>query len=66
MLSRGMFMLHDNVPPNSAHVTTALLEKFKWYILDHPPYSPITRAQRFSLVSSPKETSRWEKVRRRC
>jgi len=26
--------------PISAHVTTALLEKFKWDILDHPPYSP--------------------------
>jgi len=26
--------------PHSAHVTTALLEKFKWDILDHPPYSP--------------------------
>ena len=25
--------------PISAHVTTALLEKFKWDILDHPPYN---------------------------
>jgi len=31
-------MLHDNTWPHSAHVTTALLEKFKWDILDHPPY----------------------------
>jgi transposase len=40
MLSRGVCLLHNNVQPHSAHITTALLEKFKWDILDHPPYSP--------------------------
>ena len=32
----------SKVPPksHSAHVTTALLEKLKLDILDHPPYSP--------------------------
>ena len=35
-----MCLLHVNARPHSAHVTTALLEKFKWDILDHPPYSP--------------------------
>ena len=40
MLSRGVFLLHDNARPHSAHVTTALLEKFKWDVLDQPPYSP--------------------------
>jgi hypothetical protein len=39
MLSHGVCLLHDNVLPHSAHVTPALLEKFKWDILDHPPYS---------------------------
>jgi hypothetical protein len=39
MLSRGLCLLHDNARPHSAHVTTALLEKFKWDMLDHPPYS---------------------------
>jgi len=34
-----MCLLHDNAEPHSAHVTTALLEKFKWDILDHPPYN---------------------------
>jgi len=32
-------LLHDNVQPYSALITTVLLEKFKWDILDHPPYS---------------------------
>ena len=31
---------HDNARPHSGHVTTALLEKFKWDVLDYPPYSP--------------------------
>ena len=39
-MSRGLCLLHDNARPYSAHVTTALLEKFKWDILYHPPYSP--------------------------
>ena len=32
----------SKVPPksHSANVITALLEKFKWDTLDHPPYSP--------------------------
>jgi len=65
MLSRGVCLLHNNARPHSAHVTTALLEKFKWDILEHLPYSPdlMPSAQQFPLVSSPKETSRWEKVR---
>ena len=40
MLTRGMCLLHDNARLHSAHVNTALLEKFKWDILDDPPYSP--------------------------
>ena len=39
MLSRGVCLLHDNARPHSTHVTTALLEKIKLDILDHPPYS---------------------------
>jgi hypothetical protein len=39
ILSRGVCLLHDNSWPHSAHITTALLEKFKRDILDHPPYS---------------------------
>jgi len=31
------------------HVTTAPLEKFKWDILDHPPYSPDLAPSDFHL-----------------
>jgi len=39
MLLRDVCLLHDNARPHSAHVITRLLEKFKWGVLDHPPYS---------------------------
>jgi len=42
-------LLHDHARPHSAHVTTALLKKFKWDILDHPPYSPDIAPSDFHL-----------------
>ena len=48
-LSRGVCVLHNNVGPHFSHVTTALLEKFKWDILDHPPYSPDLAPSDFHL-----------------
>jgi histone-lysine N-methyltransferase SETMAR len=44
MLSRGVCLLYDN-----AHITTALLEKFKWDILDHPLYIPDLALSDFPL-----------------
>ena len=49
MLSRGVCLLHENSRPPSAHVATALLHKFKWGILDHPPYSPDLAPSDFHL-----------------
>ena len=49
MVSRGVCLLHENVRPHSAHVITALLEKFKWDILDHSPYSPDLAPSDFHL-----------------
>ena len=34
VLSGGVCLLQDTARPHSAHVTTALLEKFKWDIMD--------------------------------
>jgi len=50
MLSRGVCLLHDNARPHSAHITTALLEKFKWDTLDQPPYSPDLAPSHFHLI----------------
>ena len=54
-MSRGVCLLHDNAWPHSTHVTTVLLEKFKWDILDHPPYSPNLAPNKFRLFLHPKK-----------
>ena len=49
MSSRGVCLLHANAWPHSTHVTTVPLEKFKWYILIRPPYSPDLVPSNFHL-----------------
>ena len=44
-----MCLLHDNARPHSAHITTAFLEKFKWDVLAHLPYSPDQAPSDFHL-----------------
>ena len=48
-MSLGVCLLHDNAWSHSAHVTTVLLEKCKWDILDHLPYSPDLAPSDFHL-----------------
>ena len=36
----GVILLHDNARPHTANTITALLQKFKWEVLCHAPYSP--------------------------
>jgi hypothetical protein len=55
MLSCGVCLIHDNAWPHSAHFTTALLEKFKWDVLDHPPYSPDLAPSDCHLFLHPKK-----------
>ena len=33
-------LLHDNARPHMADKIKALLQKFRWEVLSHPPYSP--------------------------
>ena len=49
MLSRGVYLVHDNAQLHSVHVTTVLLEKFKCDLMDHPPYSPDLAPSDFHL-----------------
>jgi len=44
-----MCLLHNNAWPHSTHITTVLLEKFKWDILDHLPYRPDLTPSDFHL-----------------
>ena len=39
-LSGGIILLHNNARPHTANTITALLQKFKWEVIGHPPYSP--------------------------
>ena len=59
MLSRGLCLIHDNPWPHSASGKIQV-----GYIGPSAVQSGL-RAHRFPLVSSPKETSRLDKVRRR-
>jgi hypothetical protein len=43
-------------------VTTALLEKFKWDVLDHPPYSPDLASSHFHLFHHLKKHGSGEKL----
>jgi hypothetical protein len=40
MLSGGVCLIHDNARAYFAHVTSMLLEKFKWGLLNNPQYNP--------------------------
>ena len=39
-LTRGVILIHDNARPHTTNTITALLQKFNWEVLGHPPYSP--------------------------
>ena len=39
-LTRGVILLHDSARTHTANTIMALLQKFKWKVLGHPPYSP--------------------------
>ena len=49
MSSCGVCLLHYNAWTHSAHITTVLLEKFKWDVLGHLPYSPDLTPSDFHL-----------------
>ncbi|GBO10103.1 hypothetical protein AVEN_26708-1 [Araneus ventricosus] len=42
-------LLHDNARPDTAHKTEALLKRFKWEVLHHPPCSPDLAPSDFHL-----------------
>jgi len=39
MLTKGVYLLHDNARPHVARQIFALLDQFGWDIITHPPYS---------------------------
>jgi len=47
----GVVLLRDNARPHTAAHTQALLQKFRWDLFDHPPYSPDLAPNDFHLFS---------------
>jgi hypothetical protein len=51
LLSDCVILLHDNACLHMAHQTWALLQKFGWDMLDHPPIYSRFGTQQFSSIS---------------
>ncbi|GFW41436.1 histone-lysine N-methyltransferase SETMAR [Trichonephila clavipes] len=49
MLTKGVRFHHDNAQPHTANRTTALVERFGWEMVSHPPYSPDLAPSDFHL-----------------
>jgi histone-lysine N-methyltransferase SETMAR len=62
ILSRVLCLLDENAWPHYEHVTTTLLEKFKWDISDHPPYSPYLALSDFNLFPQLKKHLAGKKI----
>jgi histone-lysine N-methyltransferase SETMAR len=54
-LHQGVLFHHDNAPVHSASKIRAILHKFQWEILPHPPYSPDLAPSDFFLFPKLKE-----------
>ena len=55
LLTTGVLLLHDNARPHVATETQQLLQRFKWTILEHPPYSPDLAPSDFHLFLALKD-----------
>lgn len=58
MLQRGVSLLHDNARPHIGAAVVALLERYRWERLNHPPYSPDLSPPDFDLFPKLKEPLR--------
>ncbi|GFW93005.1 histone-lysine N-methyltransferase SETMAR [Trichonephila clavipes] len=58
MLTKGVRFHHDNARPHTANRTTALVERFGWEMVSHPPYSPDLAPSDFHLFPELKKTLR--------
>jgi hypothetical protein len=51
MLTSGVMLLHDNLQPDTAAHTQALLQHFKWVLLHHASYSPDLTPSNYHLFT---------------
>lgn len=57
-LSEGVVLLHDNARPHTAALTVETLQKLKFEVLAHPPYSPDLAPSDYHLFGPLKEALR--------
>jgi [histone H3]-lysine36 N-dimethyltransferase SETMAR len=58
VLSKGVLLLHDNARPHTAAHTVETIQKLKFEVLDHPPYSPDLAPSDYHLFGPLKESLR--------
>ncbi|GBM33226.1 hypothetical protein AVEN_28219-1 [Araneus ventricosus] len=61
MLNEGVILLHDNEKPHIARKTQELLQKFKWEVWSHPPYSPDLASSDYFLFFEIERTLIWKR-----
>jgi len=57
-LLKGIVLLHDNAHPHTAAHTVETLQKLKFQVLAHPPYSPDLTPSDYHLFGPLKEALR--------
>ncbi|GBM45718.1 hypothetical protein AVEN_14094-1 [Araneus ventricosus] len=55
LLSKGALLLHNNARQHTASVTCDLKQRFRWNVLEHPPYSPDFAPSDFNLFGTLKK-----------
>ena len=60
-----MIILHDNATPHKVICVRDLLRRWKWEILEHPPYSPDLMPCDYNLVPKLKAPLRGHRFRTR-
>jgi transposase len=49
MFTASVLNLNDNVWPHASGAVSEILEKYRWQVLPHPPYSPDMSPPDFDL-----------------
>jgi transposase len=64
-LATNPIILHDNARSHTANAVTDLLRRWRWEILEHPPYSPDMSPCDYDLFAKMKEPLRGKRYNTR-
>ena len=62
---QNVIILNDNATPHKAICVRVLLRRWRWEVLEHPPYSPIISPCDYDLIAKLKATLRGHRFRTR-